>query len=190
MSGRSQLSIETHWGWSNCNFFLLLIYCVTEKNVCLESAGFTFPPSLNVYLHSCSVTYKCSWEMLCLGTLSLRLLRTCVFKRKKNPCHSVVLVKMSVQLRLITTVLVFRCVYWFGYSAAGQRQHAPLPQAASSLAHEGLVLPLVGIQAQEHGILPLIEAGAHTAHHTVQQTAVLQIILNIICLLLLIFWGY
>lgn len=49
-----------------------------------------------------------------------------------------------------------------GYSAAGQCQHGPLPQAASSLAHEGLVLPLVGKQAEEHGILPLIEAGKST----------------------------
>lgn len=74
-----------------------------------------------------------------------------------------------------------------GYSAAGQRQHGPLPQAASSLAHEGLVLPLVGKQAQEHGILPLIEAGAHAEHDANQHTAVLQIILNTICFLLLIF---
>lgn len=33
-------------------FFLLLIYCVTEKNVCPESAGFTIPPSLNIHLSS------------------------------------------------------------------------------------------------------------------------------------------
>lgn len=73
-----------------------------------------------------------------------------------------------------------------GYSAAGQCQHGPLPQAASSLAHEGLVLPLVGKQAQEHGILPLIEAGAHAEHDANQQTAVMQIILNIIGFLRLI----
>lgn len=48
-------------------FFLLLIYCVTEKNVCLESAGFTFPPSLNIHLSS---QLKCNRQVLLRNVLS------------------------------------------------------------------------------------------------------------------------
>lgn len=52
-----------------------------------------------------------------------------------------------------------------GSSALGQ---FPLPHVVSSLAHEGLVLPLVGKQSQEHGILLLIEAEVHAKQDTIQ----------------------
>lgn len=44
------------------------------------------------------------------------------------------------------------------YARESRHQHSRLPQAPSSLVHEGLVLPLVGEQPQEHLVLPLIEA--------------------------------
>lgn len=77
-----------------------------------------------------------------------------------------------------------------GSSALGQHQDGPVPHAASSLAHEGLVLPLVGKQSQEHGILPLIEAEGHAERDTIQQTAVLQMIQSSICFLVACFFFF
>lgn len=76
-------------------------------------------------------------------------------KKKKNSTLN----DLRKSSRVKTCVLVssvWICHHY--YVRESQFQLGRLPPAVSSLVHEGLVLPLVGDQSQEHFILPLIEA--------------------------------
>lgn len=81
------------------------------------------------------------------------LFRKCILKKNWTSNN------ISKRSKIRTSVLVSSAWIRHHYYARESRyQHSRLPQAPSSPVHEGLVLPLVGEQSQEHLVLPLIEA--------------------------------